>query len=242
MLSGDLLPLFFKKDRLKFVGPPFVLAIRRPEIHNPIWDYSVKLQYCYFQMSGPFFRSVPWCFVVVTDKTHTFPKLTTFIRLVFDTFGRDPNNRMTVSCTFPSVCLNTNADWVYQTDSCLSGDFLLLHHFSLRSLPCDRGPGEGELSRSRLPRPLPFSWFMSCLELHDSPLEHFPFATHCLHPPVFPSLLLLLSSAFLLMEAALAVLSFRASKFRSCVICSKYLLTIFFKRVYLVDSFCCTVS
>ena len=88
---------------------------------------------------------------------------------------------------------------MYQTDWCLLGLFLLLHDFSsLLSLPCDRGPGEGELGRSRLPLPLLFL-SMSCLQLHDAPLEHFPFATHCLHPPVIPSLFLLLSSAFLLM-------------------------------------------
>ena len=175
-------------------------------MHNPIWDYSVKLQYCYFQMSGPFFRSVPWCFVVVTDKTHTFPKLTTFIRLVFDTFGRMPTiaeKRRLIWCT-----RRTGAFW----DFSFCCTFIHLYCLCLVIVV----PAKENLV-NHVCLYLCFFLSMSCLELHDAPLEHFPFAIHCLHRPVIPSLFLLLSSAFLLMGTPLAVLSFRASKFRSCV-------------------------
>ena len=47
-----------------------------------------------------------------------------------------------------------------------------------------------------------------------------------------------LSSVFRLMGAPLAILSFLASNFRSFVTFSKYLVTIFFKRVLLVSSIC----
>ena len=46
---------------------------------------------------------------------------------------------------------------------------------SLLTLLGDRGPGEGERVRSRLPVPF---LLMSCLKVHESPLEHCPFTNH----------------------------------------------------------------
>ena len=74
------------------------------------------------------------------------------------------------------------------------------------SLLGDRGPGERELGRSLLLFPFLFL-LMSCLKLNDSAVDHFPFANHGLQNPLVSRLrFLLLSSAFRLMGAALAVL------------------------------------
>ena len=89
---------------------------------------------------------------------------------------------MTVSCTFFEVAETRRVIRFPRRTGAFSGLLLLRCTISFRSLHCDRGPGEGELGRSRLPLSLP-SLFMSCLKLHDSPLEHFPFANHCLPSP-----------------------------------------------------------
>ena len=56
------------------------------------------------------------------------------------------------------------------------------------------------------------SFANQCLQYPGFPSSHLSFANQCLQYPGFPSSLLLLSSAFDLMGAALAALSIRASK------------------------------
>ena len=163
----------------------------------------------FFQISSPFSTFSLALHFCLNDETHTFPKFATFIRLVFDTVGR-----------MPIIA------WYF------SGLFRLLHLFHLYCLCLMTLVGEGEHGHVCLYLCLSCSCHVrNCMTLL---WNTFPFAYLCPQSPVFPSSLLLLSSALRLLGAVLAVLLFRASKFRSFVTWSKNLLTLFFILLYCI--------
>ena len=155
---GDLLPLFFRMDRLTFIGPTVrsgnsMYRDTQPDVR--LLRTSAMVIFVRFRVLFSSFCLALHC--CPNEETHTIPNFATFIRLVFDTFGRMPIIRMTVSCTFLSGSWKHDS-WFGFPDGLLPfGTFLFASLFPcLLSLLGDRGPGEGELDRSRLPFLLPF--------------------------------------------------------------------------------------
>ena len=156
-----------------------VLAIRRPVRHNPFFDDCVHLQQSLSQTSGPFSTS---CFALqhLDEETQApFFKCATFLRLVPDPFGRVPKIAYQFRAFAYSDNCDAKADLVYHTEWCLSRLFLLVHLLHLNCL-CFLivVPAKENLVDHVCLLPLPVV-LLSCLKLHESPLEHCPLAIHC---------------------------------------------------------------